>query len=182
MRCSLSPSASYLFIIRAHPRPSADETYIFGGTADLSSEAIFFESCNNANFSAEGTVSYTGGKLDGVVSCASQSGDKMTLVVAADSICQPCRHLHPDGQCDDVLGQLPDAPSKQAYNDALDRRLWAFLKLDQRQAMTVREFCQRVSQNLPGIEKACTHPGEEEQYRLAGLQKAFNLLKIGGLP
>jgi hypothetical protein len=106
---------------------------------------------------------------------------KITLVVAADSICQPCRHLHPDGRCDDVLGQLPDSPSKQAYNDALDRRLWAFLKLDQGQTMTVREFCQRVSLNLPGIEKVCTHPSEDEQYRLTGLQKALHQLSIGGL-
>ena len=106
---------------------------------------------------------------------------EITLVVAADSICQPCHHLHPDGRCDDILGPLPDSPSKQAYNDALDRRLSAFFKLDQGQTMTVYEFCQRVSQNLPGIEKVCTHPGEEEQYRLAGLQNALNLLGIGGL-
>jgi hypothetical protein len=102
--------------------------------------------------------------------------------VAADAICLPCRHLRPDGQCDDVLGQLPDAPSKQAYNDALDRHLWAYLKLDQRWTMTMREFCQRVSQNLPGIEKVCTHPGEDEQYRLAGLLRALNRLKTGGPP
>jgi hypothetical protein len=107
----------------------------------------------------------------------SNLGLEITFVVAADAICQPCRHLRPDGQCDDVLGQLPDAPSKQAYNDALDRRLWSYLKLDQGRTMTAREFCQRVNQNLPGIGKVCTHPGEDEQYRLAGLQKALNLLK-----
>ena len=60
---------------------STDEAYIFGGTADLSSEAVSFESCNNANFSAEGTVFYTGAKLAGAVSCANQSGDKMTLTI-----------------------------------------------------------------------------------------------------
>lgn len=69
------------FVDHIHCTTSTDETYIFGGTADLSSEAVFFESCNNANFTAEGTVSYAGGKLDGVVSCASQSGDKMTLTI-----------------------------------------------------------------------------------------------------
>jgi len=104
----------------------------------------------------------------------------LTFVIAADAICQPCRHLRPDGQCDDLLGPLPDSPSKQAYNDALDRRLWAYLKLDQGYRMTFRTFCQRVSQKLPGIEKVCTHPGEEQPYRLAGLQQALNLLKIGG--
>jgi hypothetical protein len=46
--------------------------------------------------------------------------------------------------------------------------------------MTVREYCQRVSQNLPGIEKICTHPGEDEQYRLTGLQEALHQLSIGG--
>ena len=104
----------------------------------------------------------------------------ITFVIAADAICQPCRHLHPDGQCDDLLGPLPDSPSKQAYNDALDRRLWVYLKLDQQHQMTFRTFCQRVSQKLPGIEKVCTHPGEEQSYRLAGLQKALDQLSIGG--
>jgi hypothetical protein len=104
---------------------------------------------------------------------------QISFVIAADAICQPCRHLHPDGRCDDVLSQLPDSPSKQVYNDALDRRLWAYLNLDKGQATTMREFCQRVSQNLPGIEKICTHPGEEQPYRLAGLREALNCLKIG---
>jgi hypothetical protein len=105
---------------------------------------------------------------------------QISFVIAADAICQPCRHLHPDGRCDDVLSQLPDSPSKQVYNDALDRRLWAYLNLDKGQATTMREFCQRVSQNLPGIEKICTHPGEEQPYCLAGLREALNWLKIGG--
>ena len=60
---------------------SMDVTFIFGGTADLSSEAVLFESCNSANFTAEGTVSYAGGKLDGVVGCTNQSGDIMTLTL-----------------------------------------------------------------------------------------------------
>jgi hypothetical protein len=60
---------------------STDETFIFGGTADLSNEGVFFESCNNANFSAGGTISYAGGKMDGVIGCANQSGDKMTLTL-----------------------------------------------------------------------------------------------------
>jgi hypothetical protein len=104
---------------------------------------------------------------------------EISFVIAADAICRPCRHLLPNGQCDDVLGQLPDSPTKQAYNDALDWRLWAYLKLDQQSKMTFRTFCQRVSQNLPGIEKICTHPGEEEAYRLAGLQQATHRLNIG---
>ena len=31
---------------------------------------------------------------------------EIELVLSADEICAPCRHLQPDGQCDDVLGQL----------------------------------------------------------------------------
>ena len=101
---------------------------------------------------------------------------EITFVIAADAICQPCRHLRPGGQCDDLLGQLPDSPSKQAYNDALDRRLWAYLHLDQGSQMTMRQFCRRVGDKLPGIEKICTHPGEDESYRLAGLQQALEVL------
>jgi len=69
------------FVDHINCTTSTDETFIFGGTADLSSEAVLFESCNNANFSAEGTVSYAGGKLAGAVSCANQSGDIMTLTI-----------------------------------------------------------------------------------------------------
>jgi hypothetical protein len=104
----------------------------------------------------------------------SNPDQEITFVIAADDICRPCRHLLPGGQCDDVLGQLPDAPTKQSYNDALDRRLWAYLELDQGHQMTLRRFCQRVSGHLPGIEKVCTHPGEDEHYRLAGLQQALS--------
>jgi len=107
---------------------------------------------------------------------------EITFVVAADAICQPCRHLLPNQQCDDILGQLPDSPSKQAYNDALDRRLWPYLELDNGHQMNLRAFCQRVSDRLPGIEKVCTHPGEDEQYRLAGLQQAIKQLAPGGQP
>ena len=69
------------FVDHINCTTSSNETYIFGGTADLSNEAVFIESCNNANFTAEGTVSYTGGSMEGVVSCANQSGDKMTLTL-----------------------------------------------------------------------------------------------------
>lgn len=101
---------------------------------------------------------------------------ELTFVIAADAICQPCRHLQPGGQCDDLLGPVPDSPSKQAYNDALDRRLWAYLALERGNEMTFRHFCQLVEWRLPGIEKICTHPGEEESYRLAGLQQALEKL------
>jgi hypothetical protein len=69
------------FVDHINCKTSAYETYIFGGTADLSSETVFFESCNNANFTAEGIVSYAGGSMEGLVSCANQSGDKMTLTI-----------------------------------------------------------------------------------------------------
>jgi hypothetical protein len=69
------------FVDHINCTTSTDETYIFGGTADLGSETVLFESCNNANFSAAGTVSYAGGKVAGTISCANQSGDKMTLTI-----------------------------------------------------------------------------------------------------
>ncbi len=69
------------FVDHINCTTSSDETYIFGGTADLGSETVLFESCNNANFSAGGTVSYAGGKVAGTISCANQSGDKMTLTI-----------------------------------------------------------------------------------------------------
>ena len=100
------------------------------------------------------------------------------FVVAADAICQPCRHLQAGGQCDDVLSQLAEPVLKQTYNDGLDRRLWPYLGLDQGNRMTVRQFLLRVQQRLPGIETICTHPGEEQADRLAGLQRGLERLNI----
>ena len=105
-----------------------------------------------------------------------QLDQEVTFVVAADAICQPCRHLQADGQCDDVLRQLAEPVLKQTYNDDLDRRLWPHLGLDTGNRMTVRQFLLRVRQRVPGIETICTHPGEEQADRLAGLQQGLKRL------
>ena len=107
-----------------------------------------------------------------------QVDQEVVFVIAADAICQPCRHLRSDGSCDDVLHQLAEPVSKQSYNDDLDRRLWPYLGLDKGNRMTVRQFLMRVDQHLPGIETLCTHPGEDQAYRRVGLQEGLKRLQI----
>lgn len=99
------------------------------------------------------------------------------FVLAADEVCGPCRHLRADGRCDDVLGQLEAPTSKQTYNDALDARLFSYFEMQPGTRMTVGEFLERLNAHTPGIEKICTHPGEEERYRLDGLEKG--LMRLG---
>jgi len=107
----------------------------------------------------------------------SDTSIKTQLVVGADAVCQGCKHLQPDGSCDDVLGQLDGKPSKQAYNDDLDRRLLDYLGLKAGTVMTIRQYLGKVNKKVPGIEKICTHPKEDQQKRLANL--AHGLVKLG---
>ena len=102
---------------------------------------------------------------------------EIEFVVGADEICQPCTHLLDDGQCDDVLSQLDPPISKQEYNDDLDRRLLDYLGLTRGATMTVREYLETVARHLPGVERICTHPGEDRNARLEGLQ--LGLAKLG---
>ncbi len=96
------------------------------------------------------------------------------FVAAADFICAPCIHLH-EGRCDDVLEQLDPAPSKQDYNDALDRRLFAHLRLSEGDVLTVRDFLQIVCRRYDGLPEICTHPGslmgERDLHLRAGLRR-----------
>ena len=98
---------------------------------------------------------------------------EVEFVLAADAICQPCRHLRPDGRCEDVLHQLEEPVSKQAYNDALDKRLFAYLKIEPGTRMTVGAFLELLNTHTPGVEKICAHPGEKEEERLSGLQEGL---------
>jgi hypothetical protein len=102
---------------------------------------------------------------------------KIMLVLHADDICKGCKHLLPDGSCDDVLGQLESAPSKQAYNDDLDRRLFDYYAVEPDTVMTFRQYLEMVNAKVPGIEKVCTHPGENQEERLNGLING--LVKLG---
>ncbi len=104
---------------------------------------------------------------------------EIIFVIAADSICRPCRNLRSDGSCADILSQLAEPISKQSYNDALDRRLWAYLELDRGNRLRVRQFLERVNQRLAGLEKVCSHPGEDEAFRRDGMQKGLARLGIG---
>ena len=83
-----------------------------------------------------------------------------------------------DGKCDDVLAQLTPSPSKQAYNDVLDCRLLDLLEIRIDSIMTVREYLEIVNKQVPGIEKMCTHPKEDEGERLAGLTEGLIKLEI----
>jgi hypothetical protein len=66
---------------------------------------------------------------------------------------------------------------KQAYNDALDRRLWDFLDLGRGTVMTVRGFCAKVAAGPAEIAAVCAHPGEAVADRETGLRKG--LAKLG---
>ena len=102
---------------------------------------------------------------------------EVEFVLAADDICNPCRHLRADGQCADVLHQLEEPVSKQAYNDALDGKLFSRFEMQPGIRMTVREFLERLNERTPGIEKLCVHPGEQESHRLEGLTRG--LIRLG---
>lgn len=107
---------------------------------------------------------------------------EIELVLAADAICDPCCHLQPGGRCDDVLSQLAEPVSKQAYNDELDGRLFPHLGIQPGTRLTMREFLERVQTHIPGIERICTHPGEEQADRLQGLRQGLRRLDIEDAP
>ena len=103
---------------------------------------------------------------------------EIVFVAAADDICRPCRHLRADGRCDDTMSLAGKTVSKQAYNDALDRRLSVFLELEDGRRMTLREFLGLIRPKLDGLAGVCAHPGEDVHYRKTGLAGAS--AKFGG--
>ena len=103
---------------------------------------------------------------------------RVRLVLGADDICTGCKHLLPDGRCDDVLGQLNPSPSKQAYNDVLDSRLFDLMSMEVNSIMTIRQFLETVNDHVPGIEMICTHPKENREERLNGLVNGLIILGI----
>ena len=94
---------------------------------------------------------------------------RIKLVLESDDICRGCKHLMADGKCDDVLAQLTPSPSKQAYNDVLDCRLFDYFSLAPGSILTVRKYFEIVNACTPGIENICTHPKESPERRLTGL-------------
>ncbi len=101
---------------------------------------------------------------------------EIEFILGADDICQPCQHLQADGLCDDVLHQLEQPISKQTYNDELDKRLFSYLDVKPGIVMPMQTFLKRVGRKIPGIEKVCTHPQEDEQFRLNGLKHGLEKL------
>lgn len=100
------------------------------------------------------------------------------FIAGADEICRPCRHLTPHGLCDDITIHLGVKESKQAYNDALDRRLFEYLGFPCGSVMTMRQYLETVNAKVPGIEQICSHPGEDKAQRLDGLAKGLQKLGI----
>jgi hypothetical protein len=102
---------------------------------------------------------------------------EVEFVLGADEICRPCKHLQPDGQCDDVLHQMNPPRSKQEYNDNLDNVLFDYLGFPIDSVVTMREYLEIVNRRVPGIERVCTHPQEDPELRLEGLKQG--LIKLG---
>ena len=103
---------------------------------------------------------------------------KFTLVLEADDICKGCTNLMDDRKCRDVLGQLNPSPSKQAYNDVLDSRLFDHFRLTPGYTLTFQEYLEILNERTPGLEKICTHPKEEPAKRLRGLIKGLTRLGV----
>lgn len=103
---------------------------------------------------------------------------EVEFVIGADEICHPCKHLQSNGQCGDIVHQLDPPISKQKYNDELDNRLFDDLGLPSSGTMTIREYLEIVNKKLPGLEKICTHPKENQQERLMGLQEGLTKLGV----
>lgn len=102
---------------------------------------------------------------------------RIKLVLGADDICNGCRHLMSDGSCNDVLAQITPSPSKQAYNDILDSRLFDHFSLSPESIIKINEYYKKVNASTPGLEKICTHPKESREKRLSGLING--LIRLG---
>ncbi len=99
----------------------------------------------------------------------SDPSQKIRLVLESDDICTGCKHLKSDGKCDDVLSQIRPSPSKQAYNDILDSRLFDHFRLEPGTVITFHRYLEILNNHTPGLEKICTHPKEDQEKRLKGL-------------
>jgi len=100
------------------------------------------------------------------------------LVVGADFICAPCKHLGPDGRCDDMLSQLDPPISKQDYNDALDRRLLEHFGLDEGAQMSFGEYLGVVRRCFAGLPELCAHPGQTAEQRASKLEAGLTKLGV----
>ena len=101
-----------------------------------------------------------------------------TFVIGPDAICEPCSHLGAEGRCDRILEHHDPPQAMDDYNDPLDARVLDYLGLQPGVTISVRSFLERVNARVPGIEIVCTHPGQEQSARLAGLRAGLVALGI----
>ena len=101
-----------------------------------------------------------------------------TFVIGPDTICEPCSHLGTNGRCDRILQRHNPPEAMDDYNDPLDVRLLAYLGLKPGATLSVRDFLEMVNARVPGIETVCTHNGQEQATRLAGLTAGLVALGI----
>jgi len=99
-------------------------------------------------------------------------------VIGADAICAPCRLRTADGLCTDSITHTHPPMSKQAYNDALDRRLCAYLGVAPGSVSTLRAFLEIANSYTPGIEQHWEQPKYDPQMRVDGWIRGFELLGI----
>ena len=103
---------------------------------------------------------------------------EVEFVIAADDICRPCMHLRPDGRCDDVRKNTNPPESKQAYNDAMDRRILDYLGMKPGQWMTAGDFLRQVDSRTPGIVGVLTSDEKVRVSRQEGWTKGLTKLGI----
>lgn len=103
---------------------------------------------------------------------------EIEFILGADEICEPCKHLTVDGQCEDMLHLLENPLSKQEYNDDLDKRLFEYLNFEPGTIMSLRAYLELVNSKMPDIVEICTHPNEDKQFRLNGLINGIKKLRI----
>lgn len=106
-----------------------------------------------------------------------QSIKEVQFIIGADDLCKPCKHLI-NGKCEDMLPQLEGKVSKHHYNNDLDRRVAEYLGLKEGEIMRLDEFLDMIEQKLTGLIPLCSHPKENMETRLDGLQKGIEKLRL----
>ncbi len=98
----------------------------------------------------------------------------LCMELGADDICLPCVH-NQSGRCDDVIdiSFRPAAPAaKETYNQLIDRRWCARLKIGPGDQLTARQFVQRLAELQGGIEEIyCETPTARTRERWAKLRR-----------
>ena len=126
----------------------------------------------------KGNLSYTHDQPRVAKQLLSDIDQEVELVLGPDDICRPCNHLQPDGLCDDIIPQADPPLSKQLYSDDLDRRLFSYFDIAPSAIKTVREVYEIANSKMPDIADFCTHPGQEHEAILNGLERGLSLLGI----